>query len=316
MSDIEEHLSDEEGDEETRVKVSEDQAQFQQLTKETISQGLSLLCKTGNKLQYAFVKLNLEDKRLSDITAISSFIYIRFLDLSMNHLSDLSPLASLKDLLWLKVDNNAVSCFERQSFDQLTYLQWLSVAGNRVTDIKGLVGPSLESLNLTGNGIHRMTGFQEDYFKNLVTLDLTGNNLETTNGINLPKLQQLYLARNAIKSLEGLDKLERLTILHLRDNQIDSLDGLNPSMKSLKYLNIRGNAVAEEKALQNLSHVSKTLRALVLSENPLVETSDYRLSVLVILPKLERLDKNPISPDERSDARERIRELKEEEMPS
>lgn len=69
----------------------------------------------------------------------------------------------------------------------------------------------------------------------------------------------------------------------------------------------RGNLIADEKALQSLGHVSQTLRALVLSENLLVAISDYRLSVLMILPQLERLDKDPVSPEERSEVRERIR---------
>lgn len=39
---------------------------------------------------------------LNDMAAISSYIHLRFLDVSNNHLTDLSPLASLTQLLWLK----------------------------------------------------------------------------------------------------------------------------------------------------------------------------------------------------------------------
>lgn len=46
-------------------------------------------------------------------------------------------------------------------------------------------------------------------------------------------------AQNTIKRLEGLEKLENLTTLHLRDNELENLDGLNPNMKSLQYLNVR-----------------------------------------------------------------------------
>lgn len=72
-------------------------------------------------------------------------------------------------------------------------------------------------------------------------------------------------------------------------------------------LSLRGNAILDENALQCLGLVSKTLRTLVLSENPLVETSDYRLSVLILLPQLERLDKEPVSPEERTEALEKIK---------
>ena len=36
------------------------------------------------------------------MAAISNFIHLRFLDASNNHLTDISPLASLNQLLWLK----------------------------------------------------------------------------------------------------------------------------------------------------------------------------------------------------------------------
>lgn len=72
-------------------------------------------------------------------------------------------------------------------------------------------------------------------------------------------------------------------------------------------LSLRGNAILDENALQSLRLVSKTLQALVISENPVVETTDYRLSVLILLPQLERLDKDPVSPEERTEAQERIK---------
>ncbi|XP_037629524.1 leucine-rich repeat-containing protein 23 [Sebastes umbrosus] len=318
MSEVDEDaiLSDIEGEEETQQEGAEEDEKVEicHLTQETISEKLSLLCRTGDGLGHAFVRLDLKDKGLSDIDVISSFIHLRFLDLSDNHLTDLYPLESLTQLLWLKVDNNAVASLKDQPFNQFTYLQWLSMAGNRLTDLDGLVGPALESLNLSGNSIQRVTGLQSGCFDNLVTLELRGNMLETTDGIDLPNLQKLYLAQNVITHLEGLEKLERLTTLHLRDNQLDTLVGFSANMKCLQYLNVRGNLILDENALQSITLVSKTLRALVLSDNPLVEATDYRLNVLVVLPQLERLDKEPVSPEERTEALERIKELKEEEI--
>ncbi|XP_034393948.1 leucine-rich repeat-containing protein 23 isoform X1 [Cyclopterus lumpus] len=307
MSEVDEDafFSDEEGEEEHQQEAEEEKAPVCVLTQETIERGLSLLCRTGNGLGHAFVKMDLKNNGLNDIAAIGSYPHLRFLDVSNNRLVDLSPLASLTQLLWLKVDNNAVECFKRQPLAQLTYLQWLSMAMNRLTDLDGLVGPALESLNLTGNSIKKVAGLQSSCFANLVTLELRGNQLDTTDGINLPNLQQLYLAQNVIKRLEGLEKLERLTTLHLRDNQLDTLNGLSSNMKCLQYLNVRGNAILDENALQCLALMSKTLRALVLSDNPLVETTDYRLNVLILLPQLEQLDKDPVSPEERTEACEK-----------
>lgn len=68
----------------------------------------------------------------------------------------------------------------------------------------------------------------------------------------------------------------------------------------------RGNCIIEESALQSLRHVSKSLRCLVIADNPLVDTTDYRMSVLILLPQLERLDKENVSSDEKAEAEERI----------
>ncbi|XP_024148656.1 leucine-rich repeat-containing protein 23 isoform X1 [Oryzias melastigma] len=310
-------LSDLEGEEGTTTNANEedDKVQAQPLTKDTIKEGLSFLCRTGDRLGHAFIKLNLQHKKLNDIATISGYIHIRLLDLSNNYLNDLSPLASLKHLLWLKVDKNDVVSFQGQPFAELIYLQRLSMAANQLNDVNGLVGPALESLNLKGNNIQQLHSFQTGCFGSLLSLELRGNRLETTDGLNLPNLQRLYLAENMIKHLEGLDKLESLTILHLRDNKLETLDGLSSNMKCLRYLNVRGNLITEGKALQSIGLVAKSLQALVLSENPLVATSDYRFSVLTLLPHLKRLDKEPVSPEERSENQMRIRELEEEEAP-
>ncbi|XP_056157704.1 leucine-rich repeat-containing protein 23 [Lampris incognitus] len=314
MSDGEEDaVLTEAEEEEGEGREEEEQIQVRPLTPETIIQGLSLLCRTGNGLSHAFVKLDLREKGLTDIDAIGNYIHLRFLDVSNNHLTDLSPLASLNQLLWLKIDKNAVASFKGQPLDQLTYLQWLSLTMNKLQDLEGLAGPALENLILTGNSIQRVSNLENGQLTNLVTLELRGNSLETTDGIYLPNLRRLYLAQNGIKRLEGLEKLERLNTLHLRDNQLETLDGIGPNMKSLQYLNVRGNVIFSQRALRSLRHVSGTLRTLVLSENPLEDSGDYRLYVLTCLPQLERLDKEPVSSEERTEAKDRMKELKEEE---
>ncbi|KAG7279856.1 hypothetical protein CRUP_016183, partial [Coryphaenoides rupestris] len=205
-----------------------------------------------------------------------------------------------------KIDNNAVSSLKNQPLDQLPNLQWLSLANNQLEDMEGLGGTSLETLNLIGNRIQRVHGLQYGHLTNLVTLELRGNCLETTNGLYLPSLRRLYLGQNVIKRLEGLEGLQSLTILHLRDNQLESLDGISPRMTSLQYLNVRGNLIHSQKALQSLAPLSRTLRTLVISDNPLSETGEHRLGVLTCLVHLERLDKEPVSPEERAEAQERI----------
>ncbi|GAA6103915.1 leucine-rich repeat-containing protein 23 [Tachysurus ichikawai] len=276
------------------------------LTQDVIGQKLSLLCRTGDGLSHAFVRLDLQNRNLADIVVLSSFVHLRFLDISSNYLTDLSPLASLTELLWIKADNNQIQSVRGQPFSQLPYLQWLSLKSNCLSDTEGLAGSALESLNLTGNTIQKVSGLDYNKLTNLVSLELRGNHLETTDGIYLPNLRCLYLAQNRIKRLEGLDKLEHLTILHLRDNQLETLDGIS---QSLQYLNVRGNMISSQNALKSLMGVAHSLRTLVLADNPLSETEDYRLIVISSLPLLEKLDKIHVSSEEQTEAQERITEF-------
>lgn len=70
---------------------------------------------------------------------------------------------------------------------------------------------------------------------------------------------------------------------------------------------IRGNRIYEEHSLQSLRFVSASLRVLIMSENPLEDTTDYRICILGLLPKLERIDKDPVSQEERADALKRMK---------
>lgn len=63
------------------------------------------------------------------------------------------------------------------------------------------------------------------------------------------------------------------------------------------------------RALRNLESVGQTLKALVLLENPLAKTDDYRMYVISHLPQLERLDKDPITAEEKSAAQEKVHSL-------
>uniref|UniRef100_A0A670ZBM5 Leucine-rich repeat-containing protein 23 n=1 Tax=Pseudonaja textilis TaxID=8673 RepID=A0A670ZBM5_PSETE len=178
---------EDEAEEEPQVSTS--------LNEEMVKEGLSLLCKTGNGLAHAFVKLEVREKELTDITFIHNYIHLRYVDLSDNLLRDLSPLAFLRHLLWLKVDNNRLTS---ASIEELPYLQIASFANNHIKDSNGICHPRLTSLNLRGNAIEVLSELNPTILSNLHTVELRGNNLKSTAGIYLPKLKNLYLVRGLI----------------------------------------------------------------------------------------------------------------------
>ncbi|XP_058299505.1 leucine-rich repeat-containing protein 23 isoform X3 [Hylobates moloch] len=160
------------------------------LTEDMMKEGLSLLCKTGNGLAHAYVKLEVKERDLTDIYLLRSYIHLRYVDISENHLTDLSPLNYLTHLLWLKADGNRLRSAQ---LNELPYLQIASFAYNQITDTEGISHPRLETLNLKGNSIHMVTGLDPQKLISLHTVELRGNQLESTLGINLPKLKNLYL---------------------------------------------------------------------------------------------------------------------------
>ncbi|XP_039073447.1 leucine-rich repeat-containing protein 23 [Hyaena hyaena] len=277
------------------------------LTEDMMKEGLSLLCKTGSGLAHAYVKLEVKDRDLTDIQLLRSYIHLRYVDVSENHLTDLSPLNFLTHLLWLKADGNRL---RSARLNELPYLQIASFAYNQITDTEGISHPRLGSLDLKGNRIRMVTGLDPQKLISLHTLELRGNQLETTLGINLPKLKNLFLAQNMLKKVEGLENLRILTTLHLRDNQIETLSGFSKEMTSLQYLNLRGNMVTHVGELAKLRELPR-LRALVLLDNPCTDDSDYRLEALVQIAHLERLDKDFYEEEERAEADEIRQRMKE-----
>ncbi|NXY90047.1 LRC23 protein, partial [Alcedo cyanopectus] len=246
---------------------------------------------------------------LTDIKLLESFVHLRYVDLSENKLRDLSPLSSLTHLLWLKVDGNLLTS---ASMQELPYLQIISFAQNRIQDVEGITHPRLANLSLQGNKIQTLLGLSQGQLLSLQILELRGNKLESTAGLNLPKLKNLYLSQNSIRSLEGLEGLGQLETLHLRDNQLESLDGFCSSMKYLQYLNLRNNGISSLQEVAKLQ-VLPMLQVLVLLDNPCSDEPNYRLEVLVLLPHLQRLDKEEFEQDEREEANTTRQKRREEE---
>jgi len=310
-----EQLGEEEGEEEQAEEEQEPEEEEEKvpeviLTEEMIADSLSLLCKTGDGLAHAYVRLDIKEKELTNINLLKSYIHLRYVDVSKNNLKDISPLSALTHMLTLKADENLLTSAK---MEEMPFLQVASFNNNKITTTEGVNHPMLEHLSLNNNEITKVTGLDAQKLSRLHSLEIRGNKLTTTDGIYLPNLKNLFVGANTIKQLEGLDRLTSVTTLHLRDNQLTQLDGFSEENKLLQYINMRGNNVTDIKEVKKLACIPM-LRALVLSENPSAEEDDYRVEVLIALRKLERLDKEEYTPDERSDAEEMAEARKLEEQ--
>nr|ANH58184.1 leucine rich repeat only protein [Azumapecten farreri] len=301
---LDEDLGDEEekelGEEEEQ-KEEEQKVPEKPLTDETVAESLSLLCKTGDGLAHAYVRLDVHEKELTNVSILKSFIHLRYVDVSKNNLKDISSLSALTHMLTLKADYNMLSCVK---LEEMPFLQVASFNFNKINSLEGVSHPMLEHLCLNNNEITEITGLDEAKLAHLHTLELRGNKLKTTGGVHLPNLKNLFMAANTIDKIDDLDSLQSLTTFHLRDNQLEDLDGFTDKLKLLQYINLRGNNVTSVKEQAPKMACLPMLRALVLFENPAHEEDEYRLEVLIALRKLERLDKDEYSEEERNEAEE------------
>ncbi|XP_074654336.1 leucine-rich repeat-containing protein 23-like isoform X2 [Tubulanus polymorphus] len=304
---------EEEGEEEEKVEEEEEEEEKipeNPLTPEMVAESLTLLCKIGDGLSHAYVRVDLHDRELSDIKILEKYIHLRFVDVSRNRLKDISSLNSLTHLLTLKADENLLTTAQ---LEEMPYLQVASFNNNKIMSTEGITHPLIEQISLNFNEIKKVEYLDGDKLARLHTLELRGNKLETTDGIFLPNLRNLFLAQNTIKTIEGMEHLTHLTTLHLRENQIEKLDGFTDSLVNLQYINLRGNNITDVKETQKLQCLPM-LRALALSENPISEEDDYRMEVLIALRKLERLDKDEYTDDERQEAEDIYEQRRAEQL--
>ena len=199
----------------------------------------------------------IDDKKLKELAeTLISLTSLTTLSLSSNHLTDISVLKELPNLMWL-------------------YLR-----GNDLTDISVLKElPNLTQLYLRGNELTNISVLKE--LPNLTRLDLRDNKLTDISVLNeLPNLTQLYLRGNHLTDISVLKELPNLTRLDLRFNQLTDISVLK-ELPNLTQLYLRGNELTDISVLKKLPNLTQ----LYLSSNQLTD-----ISVLKELPNLTQLD--------------------------
>jgi len=315
MSDDENYPNDDGSDDGSKVVESTEDAVEEDdpeksLSAEDVRECISLLCKTGDGLSHAYVKLDAKDRQLTDVNILERYIHLRYVDVSKNNLRDVAPLNALTHMLVLKADQNKLTSV---NLEEMPYLVSASFNYNRIKTTQGLSHPQLENLALNYNEITEVSDLDPSRLAHLHTLELRGNKLKNTDGIHLPNLKNLFLGANLIKEVTGLERMQHLATLHLRENQIESLTGFSDNLKNLQYLNLRGNILTNAKEVKKLQ-VLPLLRAAVFKDNPIAGEDDYRLEMLIALRRLERLDKDEYNDDERQEAEEVYEQRRQEEI--
>ena len=211
-------------------------------------------------------KLEAENKKISDLTALEHCTNLAVLYLNNNQISDIRPLANadLVKLTVLYLANNQLTNLNGLANAKLPNLTSLHLNNNRLTDLNGLANvnlPKLTKLTLNNNQISNVNPLAT--LTNLTALHLNENQLIDLNGLanaDLSKLTVLYLANNQLTDLNGLAKadLSKLTELYLNNNRLTNLSGLvNAKLPSLAGLYLYDNQLTDLNDLANLSNLTK-----------------------------------------------------------
>jgi dynein assembly factor 1 len=169
-----------------------------------------------------------------------------------------------------------------ENLEQFTGLKVLYAEGNSLEKIENLENcPELRCLYLQDNQIKEMSGIEN--LSKLHSINLSGNLIEKIECLEYkPCLTSLLLQRNligkgGISDLEELFDLEKLSVLDLSFNLIDSWEVL-------------------EKVIFRLQGVT----VLYFQGNPICgKMKNYRKEMIFQMPQLKFLDERPVFDDER-----------------
>ncbi|KAG9414879.1 hypothetical protein AC1031_008293 [Aphanomyces cochlioides] len=129
-------------------------------------------------------------------------------------------------------------------------------------------------------------------------LGITLMDVVKANGMRVVEGTKLNLVGKGIDQIGDVvaSIAQTTTCLYLSQNNIASLEGLTQFTR-LKVLSLGGNLLARFEDFDGLD--MPQLRTLLLSGNPICDAPNYRLRMIVLLPKVQTLDGTEVTPKER-----------------
>jgi hypothetical protein len=207
-------------------------------------------------------------------------------------LDDLSSLREL-EILFLGVE-------ELGALQHCPHLLRLSLIDNGLKRLSNLtpLGPSLLTLCICDQDIKKMENLN---LPNLKELFLHRNQISVIEGLEqCPRLRRLWLFQNDITAVGGLHALPELEECWLQGNRIASLHGLEASA-TLVSLALGGNAISEYTELHRLAGLAGlttlSLQDVHFGRCPIVDDPGYRNFCVCYLPQISYLDGVLLNPD-------------------
>ena len=204
--------------------------------------------------------LNLTVNPISDLSPIAGLINLRYLHFGRSNsepndgvrVSDLSPIAGLINLEKLHVDTTNVS--DLSPIAGLIKLEWLHFDVSNISDLSPLAGLiNLKRMGTWGGPVSDLSPLAG--LTKLEEVLICGGNISDLPPLSgLPNLRELYLIDNDTSDISHLAGLTRLKRLELRDNDISDISSLS-GLTDLEWLNLESNDILDVSPLAGLTHL-------------------------------------------------------------
>ena len=169
---------------------------------------------------------------IKNLEGLEFAIKLSHLNIGINTISDLSPLAGLENLTFLDVADNLIS--DVSPLEGLTRLTGLVLTGNLISDLSPLEGlTKLEALRVNRNPI---SGFSP------IT--------------NLTTLNEIWISHSTLSDLTLFEGLINLEGIHVWDAPIEDLSPLT-GLTKLRWLNFGRTRVSDLAPLASLTNLRK-----------------------------------------------------------
>ena len=204
---------------------------------------------------------------ISDLSPLAGLIQLNYLKLyNTYNLSDLSPLAGLTQLNYLELTSRFIS--DLSPLVGLTQLNHLQLSDTSVSDLSPLAGlTQLEHLTLFGASVSDISPLEG--LTQLNYLQLSGASVSDLSPLEgLDRLTDLFLYGNPVSDLSPLAGLTQLESLGLSNTPISDLSPLE-GLTQLESLGLPGTSVSDLSFLEGLTN----LDFLSLNENNISDIS-------------------------------------------
>ena len=223
--------------------------------------------------------LDMSLQAITDITPLSHLIQLERLDLDQNRtISDISPLAGLTQLIHLNLACNQITDISMLS--DLTRLTYLNLKYNPINDISVVSNMvNLEELWMAHYPIRDISPIKE--LGKLTLLWMTGCEINDLTPLSeLRELRRINLDNNQITDISPLAGLTEIEALYLGKNQVDDISILEDDEKIVR-LRLNRNQITDITPLVNNKNFGKG-DLIDLMSNPLDS-----ISVNVHIPALK-----------------------------